>query len=133
MKYGFYVLLALTIAFGFAVAHLTYIAWVEPSQPYIIADTDVPSQCCPVGFEPVEVTGKAPELGERMMISCSVPEVYAPYIHYPEGWESSIFNPNARQGQVTKWSLYGLLAAVVGLLAWRIAVIIRKKRTGGKA
>ena len=93
----------------------------------MIVDMDVPSECCPLGYEPVELTDKDPEDGVKKMVSCRVPVVYEPYVHYPENWESNIFNPQSMQGNITKWGLYGVLVIVIGMLVWRI-IVIRKKR-----
>jgi len=130
-KYGFYVLFAFAMVMGVGLAHISYEAIVEPNSPYILADMDVPSTCSPVGYEPVEFTGKPPEEGKRLMITCTAPAVYEPYIHYPKGWESNILNPANPWGQAVKWILYGVLAILLGLLAWRIVRIIRKKRKQG--
>ena len=96
----------------------------------MIVDTDCPSEVCPLGYEPVELTGLPVEQGVEKMLTCRVPIAYAPYVHYPKNWERSPFNPQGEVGQIVKWSLYAILVIVVGLISWRIVHIVkmRKKR-----
>lgn len=134
-KYWFYVALPLSVIFGwFVIGDMTYTKMVEPSSPYMIVDKDVPSEYCPVGYEPVELTGKPVEQGERAMINCKVPESYEKYVHYPENWQENALNPESWQGQATKWALYGVLFVVIGLVSWRSVRLYRKykkNKTGG--
>lgn len=127
-KYWFYPVLAIAVCLGFFVAHLSYENVVQPNSPYMIVDKDAPSDYCPVGYEPVEMTGKPIEQGEKAMITCEVPESYAKYIHYPENWEQNALNPNATQGQVTKWLLYGILVLMIGFIAWRSVVLYKRNK-----
>lgn len=134
-KYWIYIMLPLSVIFGwFVMGFLTDKYVVQPNQPYMIVDKDVPSEYCPVGYEPVELTGKPVDQGEKALISCKVPESYAQYIHYPDNWNENVLNPDTTQGQITKWILYGILAIVIGFVIWRSIILYnkyKKKQAGG--
>lgn len=132
-RYWFPIVFALALIAGSLLAHWSYETIVKDWSPTMIVDLDVPSDCCPLGYEPVELTGKPVEQGVVKIITCKMPIAYAPYIHYPENWERSPFNPQGAVGQATKWSLYAILAVLVGLLTWRIVYIVKmRKKIGGK-
>lgn len=127
-KYWIYAAFALAIVAGFVVAHLSYIALIVPSLPYMIVDVDKPSKDSPVGFEPVERTGKDPSQGKRIAVTCKIPETYTEYLHYPANWEKNIFNPASLRGQIVKWILYSALPVMIGLLTARLVIIHKKNK-----
>jgi len=131
-KYWFHIVFAFAVIGGSLLAHWSYETVVKGWSPTMIVDLSVPSETCPLGYEPVEVTGLDPSLGKVSMITCKVPASYVQYIHYPKNWDKSPFNPANPWAQAIKWALYGILAIVIGLLAWRITMIVRARRKANK-
>jgi hypothetical protein len=132
-RYWFHFVFVLAIIFGVGMAHWSYETLIKGWSPTMIVDTSVPSDVNPLGYEPVELTGKPVEQGVAKMITCKVPIEYTPYIHYPANWANSPFNPANPVAQAIKWALYAILAVLVGLLGWRIAYIVKmRKKIGGK-
>lgn len=127
-KYLWYLAIAVAVIFGFGMMHLLFTGVIEPSSPYMIVDKSCESDVCPLGYEPVELTGIPPEQGERVMITCKIPISYQSYVHYPEGWQNNLLNPKTWQGQATKIGLFVFLGMAVCLLVWRIWTIVKKKR-----
>uniref|UniRef100_A0A6M3L920 Uncharacterized protein n=1 Tax=viral metagenome TaxID=1070528 RepID=A0A6M3L920_9ZZZZ len=131
-KYWFNILFGVALIIGVGVAHWSFNSLVEPSSPYMIVDKNEPSDYSPVGYEPVEMTGKSFEQGEKVMVSCKVPESYAPYVHYPQNWEGNVMNPDAWQGIALKYGLYSVLVILVCFIIWRVVVIIRKGKVSNE-
>ena len=127
-RYWFHFVFVFAIVFGVFLAHWSYETVIKDWSPTMIVDLDVPSDTCPLGYEPVELTGKPVEQGVEKMLTCRVPIEYAPYVHYPENWDRSPFNPQGEIGQATKWSLYAILAIVVGLISWRVVTIVKIRK-----
>src|SRR4030042_5987160 len=89
----FHIVFAFAVIAGSLLAHWSYETVVKSWSPTMIVDMDCPSEVCPLGYEPVELTGLPVEQGVEKMITCNVPVEYTPYIHYPKNWEHSPFNP----------------------------------------
>ncbi len=133
-KYWFHIAFAFAVIAGSLLAHWSYETVIKGWSPTMIVDLDCPSDVCPLGYEPVEITGKPVEQGVERMITCKVPIEYAKYIHYPANWDRSPFNPANPTAQAIKWLLYAILVVLVGLLTWRIVYIVKmRKKIGGKS
>jgi hypothetical protein len=133
-RYWFNIVFAFAIVAGAILAHISYETLIKGWSPYIIVDMGIPCESCPSKYEPVEITGLPVEQGVKRMVTCRVPVQYAPYVHYPDDWANSPFNPEGTVGQITKWGLYGILGVVVGLISWRIAIKAKnRKKIGGKS
>lgn len=127
-QYWFNIAFAVAIVIGVLVAHWSFTNVVESGSPYMIVDKNSPSDYSPVGYEPVEMTGISIEQGEKIMVSCKVPESYTPYLHYPQNWGTNVLNPDTWQGQSVKYVLFGMLGIVICLLIWRIIMIIKRRK-----
>ena len=102
---------------------------IEPHQPYMIVDPDIPIIGCEydyLNYMPVELTGKSPEDGVILPIT-SVPEEYAEYVHYPESWGA--WNPFNPDGILGAWLSTGLVwITAFALIALIVYLMILNKQ-----
>lgn len=122
----------LGIAFIIGVG-LAWASWqflVVPNYPVLIVDTDAPIEHdeLGIGYLPVELTGKAPELGKEIKV-CVVPAPYKNFVHNAPD-DSSIFSPDNKVSQIISGASWGIVG--VGTLAIVVLAIWKKKKQEGK-
>lgn len=112
----------------FGLAHLSFQYIVFPNSPQMIIDMDAPSKQSPVGYEPVEMTGKPINEGKVVLCPCKVDTIYAQYIKYPPNWENNPLNPESNESWVLRWSLYSVAICSAGGLGWYINKRIKETK-----
>ena len=112
-KYVKYIVAAVV---GIGVAVCSWFFVVEPSYPYLLLDRNSPvvDDVVGIGYLPIEMTGGSAD-GAIVRHMCSVPVVYAKYVHNVVG-KDSVMSADSDVGSfVLRWS-WAIIASMVFIL-----------------